>query len=393
MATTVDVRAVAPVRSASSESGAPPAGASRRRALIAGAAAAILAAAIVGGVVGGLAANGQLFGSSSSSSAGSGAGTPSDGNGAVGGGEGAATQALTASATPSATPSGTSTPSTTRSAGASPSGTGTPTASSTPSRPASPSASPSAAAATGPGPLLVGRVVDRCIHPGTVALTFDDGPTAYTAQVLDTLATQAPDARVTFFVNGVNYGGCIYDPDRSLALQRAYASGHQIGSHTWSHADLLLQTTAGMTREVELLETALRKIIGAVPAFLRPPYGHNSPAITAFLRDRGYAIVGWDLDSTDFALQATAGITAAGFLAGIQAPLNASSPLVPHVVLSHDTNAMTTTIGLPWLLTWAAARNYRIVTVGECLGFGTPQQMYKSIVPAVEPDITWSCNV
>lgn len=349
--------------------------------------ASTLGLVVAGAVIGTLFGVGVLSVSSTSAAAEASGGA----SGASGGVASTDGSSVTPTRTPSVTMTPTGTPTRTASPtpGATPSSTATP--SGTPSGTPSPSATPTVLPATGPGALLVGRVVDRCIRPNTVALSFDDGPTAYTSQVLDILQRDAPDARVTFFVNGENYGGCIYDPDRSMALQRAYYNGHQIGSHTWSHADLLLATAAQRAAEVDRLETALDKIIGAVPAFLRPPYGHNSPDITAFLRDRGYAIVGWDLDSTDFALQAQAGITAAGFLAGIQAPLNASAPIVPHIVLNHDTNALTASVGLPWLLQWARSRNLEMVTVADCLGFPTPQQMYKRFSTPAQPDVTWSC--
>jgi len=64
-----------------------------------------------------------------------------------------------------------------------------------------------------------------------VALTFDDGPTpAYTGAVLDALA--AHDAKATFFVVGQRVHA---HPD---LVRRAAAAGHEIGNHTWGHADL-----------------------------------------------------------------------------------------------------------------------------------------------------------
>lgn len=72
-----------------------------------------------------------------------------------------------------------------------------------------------------------------------VALTFDDGPSIFTPRVLDLLDQY--HARATFFVNGDNFARGHID-DRATQwpdiLRRMHRSGHQIGSHTWSHADL-----------------------------------------------------------------------------------------------------------------------------------------------------------
>jgi peptidoglycan/xylan/chitin deacetylase (PgdA/CDA1 family) len=75
--------------------------------------------------------------------------------------------------------------------------------------------------------LPVGQVIYSCTVPGTVALTFDDGPYDYTIDLLNEL--EAAGHRVTFFQNGQNYG---YIYDYATTLQRQIAGGHQIGSHT-----------------------------------------------------------------------------------------------------------------------------------------------------------------
>lgn len=78
-----------------------------------------------------------------------------------------------------------------------------------------------------------GGVIDRCTVPGTVALTFDDGPYIYTSQLLDILS--ANGARATFFLNGQAQGSISAYPG---VVQRALAEGHQIASHTyvsWLH--------------------------------------------------------------------------------------------------------------------------------------------------------------
>jgi peptidoglycan/xylan/chitin deacetylase (PgdA/CDA1 family) len=73
-----------------------------------------------------------------------------------------------------------------------------------------------------------GSVISSCTVPGTVALTFDDGPYIYTDQLLDILESNGVVA--TFFVNGQNYGAIA---DYASTVQRAASAGHQIGSHTY----------------------------------------------------------------------------------------------------------------------------------------------------------------
>jgi hypothetical protein len=86
---------------------------------------------------------------------------------------------------------------------------------------------------------FAGPVINHCYLPGLIALTFDDGPSMFTPHVLDLLNRY--HARATFFVNGDNFARGHID-DRATSwpdmVRRMHLAGHQIGSHTWSHADL-----------------------------------------------------------------------------------------------------------------------------------------------------------
>jgi peptidoglycan/xylan/chitin deacetylase (PgdA/CDA1 family) len=73
-----------------------------------------------------------------------------------------------------------------------------------------------------------GVVINKCASPGMLALAYDDGPHQYTSELVDIL--DQGGAKATFFFTGTLYG-CIYN--QAAAVKKAYASGHQIASHTW----------------------------------------------------------------------------------------------------------------------------------------------------------------
>lgn len=75
-----------------------------------------------------------------------------------------------------------------------------------------------------------GTIISSCTQPGTVALTFDDGPYIYTSAILDVLRSKGVPA--TFFVNGANWDNILSDRSQAL-VRRMVAEGHQIGSHTY----------------------------------------------------------------------------------------------------------------------------------------------------------------
>ncbi|KAF9375356.1 hypothetical protein CPB97_011520, partial [Podila verticillata] len=77
--------------------------------------------------------------------------------------------------------------------------------------------------------------VYTCKTPGTIAITFDDGPYKFTRQLLQELDKIPGKPKVTFFVNGDNNGKIT---DYADVVADAFNAGHQIGSHTWDHKDL-----------------------------------------------------------------------------------------------------------------------------------------------------------
>ncbi|MFD0744480.1 polysaccharide deacetylase family protein [Phytohabitans flavus] len=86
---------------------------------------------------------------------------------------------------------------------------------------------------TGAGPVLRidpdGTVTSRAMPRRTIALTFDDGPDPqWTPRILDVLARHG--AHATFFQVGSQVNA---HPDLA---RRVVAEGHEIGSHTFSHA-------------------------------------------------------------------------------------------------------------------------------------------------------------
>ncbi|CRK10172.1 hypothetical protein BN1723_017186, partial [Verticillium longisporum] len=113
-----------------------------------------------------------------------------------------------------------------------------------------------------------GVVMSQCSRPGVLALAYDDGPYQYTSELVDLL--DAAGAKATFFWTGTLYG-CIYD--HAPAVQKAFASGHQVASHTWTHPNTFgSMTPEQLTGEMDRLDDALVNILGVKPQYMRPPY-------------------------------------------------------------------------------------------------------------------------
>ena len=107
----------------------------------------------------------------------------------------------------------------------------------------------------------------------TVALTFDDGPDpTWTPKLLDLLRDKNVPA--TFFVVGAQV---VSHPE---LVRRELAAGDDVGSHTFTHAELSALPKWRQNLELSLTQTALAGAASAHTALLRPPYSSTPAALT-----------------------------------------------------------------------------------------------------------------
>ncbi len=117
------------------------------------------------------------------------------------------------------------------------------------------------------------------------AVTFDDGPSASTATVLDILAAEGVPA--TFFVLGTHVERF---PE---VVRRAHAEGHAVGLHGMDHTKL--PAAAEETIEAQVCGlTALLNRLGVAPApVYRTPHGLKSRSVFAVARRHGLTLWAW----------------------------------------------------------------------------------------------------
>ncbi|KAK6584220.1 hypothetical protein PZA11_003950 [Diplocarpon coronariae] len=208
--------------------------------------------------------------------------------------------------------------------------------------------------------LPVGTIITSCTVPGTVAVTFDDGPSIYTAQLLDTLATYG--VKATFFIVGAWQNRPIDDPSQPWIplLRRMHNEGHQLALHTWTHPDLSTLPREDIHTEMVKTETAFMNIFGFCPTYFRPPYLSCNALCMEVAASFGYHILSIDVDTKDYENQQTMSVSEGKFDAGLDAGGN--------MVLAHDIHEQTVLTLTPYMLDGVLARGLRPVTAGECLG-------------------------
>ncbi|HJP96320.1 MAG TPA: polysaccharide deacetylase family protein [Candidatus Saccharimonadales bacterium] len=132
---------------------------------------------------------------------------------------------------------------------------------------------------------------------GGVHLTFDDGPGAYTQQVLDILARY--NVHATFYVIGKNV--VAYPAD----VRRMAAEGQEIGNHSWSHANLATLSWSGVYQELSSTQIAVQQTAGVTPTKFRPPYGAVNNTVRNAAASLGLSVNLWSIDTVDWSQPGT----------------------------------------------------------------------------------------
>jgi peptidoglycan-N-acetylglucosamine deacetylase len=131
----------------------------------------------------------------------------------------------------------------------------------------------------------------------SIALTFDDGPSPATLDLLDFLAQQ--NVRATLFQCGRNV-------ERHPGIARAaFAAGHELGNHTDSHPRLYLRSPRFIDQEFSRAQRIIQEVTGATPRLLRAPYGLRWHGMRATQRKLNLLGVMWTVLGHDWDLPAS----------------------------------------------------------------------------------------
>jgi len=134
----------------------------------------------------------------------------------------------------------------------------------------------------------------------TVYLTFDDGPSVITEDILAVLEEYR--VKATFFVVGPD------SYDANCRLLRISMAGHSVGLHSWTHDYSVMYTSMeGWKRDIETEKIWIESVTGKCPKIIRLPGGvANSTATPALMKQilaeieaEGLTLCAWNVDSTD----------------------------------------------------------------------------------------------
>ena len=187
---------------------------------------------------------------------------------------------------------------------------------------------------------------------GIVYLTFDDGPSKHTEDLLDILAKY--DVKVTFFV--VNYG---YND----VIGKEYAAGHTVGVHSATHDyHTIYASEEAYFEDLQAMNDIIYAQTGTYADLIRFP-GGSSNTISSFnpgimtrltkaVEERGYTYFDWNVSSEDAGGTTDPDVVYQNVIDGIKGRKNS-------VVLMHDSKGYTVE-AVERIVTWCLDNGYEL---------------------------------
>ena len=126
-----------------------------------------------------------------------------------------------------------------------------------------------------------------------IAVTFDCAwNDSDIDQILDTLDKYS--CKATFFVVGTwaeKY------PD---ALGKISERGHEIGNHSYNHADYTKLSASQITADLDKCDAVIANVTGEKPYLMRAPSGGYNDTVVTAVEKSGRMYIQWSIDSIDY---------------------------------------------------------------------------------------------
>jgi len=183
-----------------------------------------------------------------------------------------------------------------------------------------------------------------------IALTFDDGPSAYTDSIIDLLEQYG--GRSTFFVSTSRM---LERPD---TVMRAFNMGNEIANHSLTHSDFSTLTEEEIKHEIQRASAAIVSVTGHSPPMHRPPFGITDRRVIDISAELGYAIIKWTVDPIDWRYR-DADIVYESIMSQVERG---------SIILTHDTRP-TTAEAMKRVIPRLIEEGYQLVTVSELLNY------------------------
>jgi len=189
------------------------------------------------------------------------------------------------------------------------------------------------------------KEINKIIDPNkkTIALTFDDGPSKYTKQIVELLNKY--NANATFFILGNKV------ETYNETLKYLLNNGNEIGNHSYNHKWLTHVTTEELLNQINTTQNIIKEKLNYTPTLFRPTYGSVNKNIKENIN---LDIILWNVDTLDWKYKNSKKISE-NVLKKIKDG---------DIILMHDTYEYTYN-ALKLMLPKLKEQGYQLVTVSE----------------------------
>ncbi|KAJ1513279.1 hypothetical protein HMI54_002057 [Coelomomyces lativittatus] len=234
------------------------------------------------------------------------------------------------------------------------------------------------------GSCVYTSAITKCVNTGHVHLSFDDGPTDFLPKLLDLL--KSLNIKASFYLNGVHVMETI-DPAsvtgkisgfttsaRSDAVKRAYAEGHVIGTHTFSHVGLVTGSTGSnqpsafnymflsdIRLQMLMNDIVIYDILGKYPLAFRPAYLEENVTVINIIESMGYIPISINVDSKDYESTSSSAV-----LTNVNTDLSTQKNMGGFICLFHD-GYQVTLDSLPTVVNQLKQQGLTLVDLPTCL--------------------------
>jgi GH35 family endo-1,4-beta-xylanase/peptidoglycan/xylan/chitin deacetylase (PgdA/CDA1 family) len=188
----------------------------------------------------------------------------------------------------------------------------------------------------------------------TIAISFDDGPSEKTEQLLAVLREN--NVKATFFLVGQLVEN---NPEKT---RRIFAEGHEIGNHSYGFEGLGKNgkaDEAAIRESLRATSAIIKETTGKAPVYFRAPNLDYSDTLSGAVKDMGMSLIGAGVSGRDW----EADISTEEIISNILEAAKDGGIILLHERHSGDTER--TIRAVPVIVHELRLRGYEIVSVGE----------------------------
>jgi peptidoglycan/xylan/chitin deacetylase (PgdA/CDA1 family) len=191
-----------------------------------------------------------------------------------------------------------------------------------------------------------------CTKQKNIAMTFDDGPSEFTNDLLTYLSSNNIPA--TFFVIGQNIA-----PFKNV-LKRMSDLNFKICNHSWDHSDFLTLTSSQIKTQITKTNALIQQITGTIPNCFRFPYLSFNSHVQKIVNDLGMSVIDVSLDTNDWKyFDTNPELIYQAFTNAL--PLNNA-----YISLQHDRLNVSVQM-VPKIIQYIKSREYKLVSLHDCI--------------------------